>query len=81
MALLLAHITYSQKNCGTIAPPPGEFEDWIQSIRLQPKNTALFEGSIQNTILTIPVVVHVLHKGEVVGNGTNISFERISQIQ
>jgi PKD repeat protein len=36
-------------------------------------------GSIpkSNEILTIPVVVHIIHKGEAVGSGTNISDEQI----
>lgn len=35
----------------------------------------------QNGIITIPVVVHVLHRGEAIGNGRNISLAQIqSQI-
>lgn len=33
------------------------------------------------TIITIPVVVHILHEGEPIGTGTNISIAQIhSQI-
>lgn len=36
---------------------------------------------IPRPVITIPVVVHVIHKGEAVGNGTNISVQQIqSQI-
>jgi hypothetical protein len=36
---------------------------------------------IPRPIITIPVVVHVIHKGEPIGNGTNISVQQIqSQI-
>src|SRR5690554_6772903 len=34
-------------------------------------------GGMRDAILTVPVVVHVIHKGEPVGSGTNISDEQI----
>lgn len=34
-------------------------------------------GGMRDAILTVPVVVHVIHKGEPIGSGTNISDEQV----
>lgn len=57
-----------------------EFEAWIA-----PKVEAIkrnrLAGKSTNTIITIPVVVHVIHNGDAVGSGENISDARVlSQI-
>ncbi len=78
LALLLAQTSLAQKNCGTIAPPPGELENWIQQKLVERSQLATI-GKSQSIELTIPVVVHVLHKGETIGTGTNISTTRIVQ--
>lgn len=58
-----------------------QFENWIQ----QKLTTKRFENQrTQGTqsVYTIPVVVHVIHNGEAIGTGTNISDNQIlSQIQ
>jgi hypothetical protein len=56
------------------------FEKWIQK-KLASKST-FNTGRTQAGTYTIPVVVHVVHNGEVVGTGTNISDAQVlSQIE
>ena len=53
-------------------PSPGEFEDWLNKEIIAKKKLA--ETSlIINGVYQIPVIVHVIHDGEAVGTGTNIS--------
>jgi PKD repeat protein len=57
-------------------PSKEEFEEWMQS---EIDNNASFH--IIGGVYYIPVVVHVIHDGEAVGTGTNVSFAAIqSQI-
>jgi PKD repeat protein len=54
-----------------------QFEQWIQS-EMAANNAA---GKIIGGVYQIPVVVHVIHNGEAVGTGTNVSYAAIqSQI-
>lgn len=53
---------------------PEKFEKWIRNLRRV--NVA---QRTENVIRTIPVVFHILHQGEQVGEGSNISIERIEQ--
>lgn len=41
------------------------------------ENPGIYERSGSNNLLTIPIVIHVLHLGETVGTGTNISDAQI----
>lgn len=50
-----------------------DFESWLEE-KIAARNNSVTEGSI---VLTIPVIVHVIHNGELVGNGTNISADQI----
>ena len=53
-----------------------DFETWMQSQVQQMQTMAITNG-----VYSIPVVVHVIHSGEAVGTGTNVSFAAIqSQI-
>jgi PKD repeat protein len=53
-----------------------DFETWMQSQVQQMQTMAITNG-----VYSIPVVVHVIHNGEAVGTGTNVSFAAIqSQI-
>lgn len=53
-----------------------QFEQWLQSQISQP-----IAGKIIGGVYQIPVVVHVIHNGEAVGSGTNVSYAAIqSQI-
>ncbi len=54
------------------------FENWIQKNKSKSKKTGPFR--IQSTY-QVPVVVHVIHNGEAIGTGTNISDAQVlSQI-
>lgn len=54
-----------------------DFEQWLQRKLANPDNQRTTAE-----VVTIPVVVHVIHKGEPVGEGTNISKAQIeSQIR
>lgn len=65
---------HAQERCGTVAPSSGAFENWLSTKLQQRQNKA---KSPFAPIYQIPVVVHVFHKGEPVGNGVNLSEERI----
>lgn len=57
-----------------------EFEAWLAPKVAQVKQRWLTAKSA-NTVITIPVVVHVIHSGQAVGTGRNISDARVlSQI-
>lgn len=52
------------------------FEDWME------KNLEIGEMVGSRSMITIPVVVHVVHNGQSIGNGPNISQEQVmSQIE
>ena len=61
-----------------------EFEQWIApkiKIEKNKKNNA-FKGLKQNAVITIPVVVHVIHNGDLLGVSENIFDQQVlSQIQ
>ncbi len=51
------------------------FEHWLdQKIA---KNTSKQRTKTEATVLTIPVVFHILHQGEALGTGTNLTDEQI----
>ncbi|MBM3431268.1 MAG: hypothetical protein FJX99_09815, partial [Bacteroidetes bacterium] len=53
-----------------------QFEQWMQQQLIQNQSSAIIGG-----VYYIPVIVHVIHNGEAVGTGTNVSFAAIqSQI-
>lgn len=57
-----------------------DLENAIQK-RTAEIHSAMKAGRVQATVITIPIVVHVIHNGEPVGSGTNISQAQIqSQI-
>ncbi|TAG37766.1 MAG: T9SS C-terminal target domain-containing protein, partial [Cytophagia bacterium] len=51
-----------------------QFEKWIRDIRQKPRNKNFIDN---DEILRIPVVVHVIHEGEAIGTGRNISDAQI----
>ncbi len=88
-------IRAQEKRCGTeevekirraknpLVPSEKEFEMWIRSKLKEAGNRrrALKSEGSEETPRYIPVVVHVLHKGEPVGEGSNLSDKQIfSQI-
>lgn len=66
-----------QDRCAVSPPsyhePPEQFENWLHKLRLERA------GRVQNEVLTIPVVFHIIHQGEPIGEGRNLAFERIEQ--
>ncbi|WP_320003751.1 T9SS-dependent choice-of-anchor J family protein [Shiella aurantiaca] len=53
-----------------------QFENWLQK---RAEEKALRQGaySSQQAVLTVPVVVHIIHNGEALGEGSNIPTEQI----
>jgi hypothetical protein len=85
------HEGFAQRNCGTVkyledsygSKLPGrqeKFEEWIKTKKAQIAATSAFRK--QSEPYKIPVVIHVIHNGESVGNGANISEAQVlSQIK
>lgn len=88
--LLISFSSLGQDRCGTveytlkliqqkkISETPEKFEEWLKTTTSARKrrNQRLSTATYQ-----VPVVVHVIHNGEPIGTGTNISDEQIlSQI-
>lgn len=84
---------FSQRTCGTmhqdsinrlIHPEMGsmsDFEYWLQEKVAASKQKQALQKTA-GTVYTLPVIFHVIHNGESVGSGTNISQEQIeSQIE
>jgi hypothetical protein len=88
LSLSVACTVHAQERCGTVQYEKSliqlnpkkesidQFEKWInKSISRRKANTQRTQRT-QATI-TIPVVVHVIHKGEPIGVGTNLSGAQI----
>jgi hypothetical protein len=84
--------TFAQDRCGTVefsskltqrrnvTETPQQFEEWLRT-RPTVKQRPGSGNRPQTTTYQVPVVVHIVHNGETVGNGTNISDAQIlSQI-
>ena len=78
--------TYAQRNCGTVeymnqlnnVEPKEVFENWINQKQLAAPNTGQESfGEDEVTIYQIPVVIHIVHNGEEIGSGSNISESQI----
>lgn len=52
---------------------PEQFENWLKKLNLGNAERT------NNEVLIIPVVFHIIHQGEPVGQGQNLSFERVQQ--
>lgn len=57
--------------------PLSEFERKLQE-KIEEIEAARKAGRLQNEVITIPVIVHVIHNGEPVGEGTNLSQEQVN---
>ncbi|MDW7694223.1 M43 family zinc metalloprotease [Flammeovirgaceae bacterium SG7u.111] len=63
----------------TFMPGGASFETWLKAAQIKRKSR--FVNEVEETILAIPVIVHVIHNGEEVGVSSNIPVEQIySQI-
>ena len=88
LLLVLATIpalTIAQDRCGTVQYMKNlqsedfqqdklQFEKWMEG-KMRSKKDKRLER--QQAIFEIPVVVHVIHNGEAIGSGTNISDAQI----
>ena len=54
-----------------------QYKERHEKMKLAIKNAASKKFVASNDILQVPVVVHVMHKGEAIGTGTNISDEDV----
>ena len=70
----------AQERCGTMpyraTPQQERFEQWMQE-KVQEKRARAGRQLVDASIYCIPVVVHVVHQGEPVGEGRNISLAQI----
>jgi len=79
LVLLLQNLSFGQHRCGTHSEPDVQFEKWIQE-KIRFKRTRLrTAGKAQLNVYRIPVVVHVIHNGEQIGEGSNLAESRIIQ--
>jgi archaellum component FlaF (FlaF/FlaG flagellin family) len=80
---------WAQRNCATdelekqnktpeqLQEQRDSFENWIEAKKLERFSTNSTKGLDETTIYTIPVVVHIIHRGEPIGVGTNIPDEQV----
>lgn len=62
--------------CGTSKVLDPSFEKWVKT-KIEWKNTVSKFLKTTETVYKIPIVVHILHQGEPIGVGTNLSEEQI----
>ncbi|MCA6074883.1 T9SS-dependent choice-of-anchor J family protein [Fulvivirga sedimenti] len=73
-----------QKNQNYGYEDPAQFESWMREKLRQLRSREANENQPQSAqqVITIPVVVHIINEGELIGNGTNLAEEQIlSQIE
>lgn len=60
-------------------PQRGSLDDFESLLRVKVDeiHTRLKSGKVQAQVLTIPIIVHVVHNGEQIGTGTNISQAQV----
>ncbi|HOY49436.1 MAG TPA: M43 family zinc metalloprotease [Chryseolinea sp.] len=54
-----------------------DFEEAIQQRMKEIQAREIASGRKQSTLLSIPIVVHIIHNGEAIGSGTNISKAQV----
>jgi hypothetical protein len=63
----------AQRTCAT-EDPPAEFETWMDKIKAM-------DTGLSDHEFNIPVIIHILHSGQAVGVGDNITYQQaISQL-
>lgn len=74
-----ATVEYNQLLKKQLKKPESEkiFENWIKQKSLDRKVEQSISGNQVETLYTIPVVIHVIHKGEALNSSGNISDEII----
>lgn len=60
-------------------PQRGRLEDFEEALqeKIKALKAAKKNGRIMGTVVNIPIIVHVVHNGEAIGTGTNISLAQI----
>ncbi len=57
-----------------------DFDTWID--RLKERQAMLRTLALEEQVFNVPVIVHIVHDGEAIGTGTNISLEQVlSQLE
>ena len=56
------------------------FESWMSAKKQELRQRSLGAQSTEQTepVFTVPVVVHIIHRGESIGDGTNIPFSQVA---
>lgn len=73
---LTKEVSYSEGRCKT--PLLNEsFENWLQDILK--KQEQFVNGKKASVVYTIPIIFHIIHTGQAVGSGQNLSATRINQ--
>lgn len=85
MLLFFAKSTFAQdqKGCGNFQRPQASFFDYQEQLNreIQQRTAANASARAENSIYYIPIIFHILHKGEAVGQGLNLNAAQIySQI-
>lgn len=73
--LFLSLNSFSQDRCATVTGQSDGFEKWL--LKVQSKKD--WRRSQMDIPVTVPVVFHIIHNGENIGEGANISEDRILQ--
>lgn len=87
--IFLGENVVAQEKCATDLLPANHkhdhrrFEDWIdQKIEERHRRFGIERTEDSHTVIQIPIVVHIVHRGEVYGTGVNITDEQIfSQLE
>lgn len=80
---------YANEPCGTMAadaelrkkfPKLGSLDDFENQLQRKIAERKVLEksGKIAAAVITIPVIVHIVHNGEAVGSGSNISEAQVT---
>ncbi len=87
--LIICQVTtlFSQERCATNFTPTNQiiinqsdqFESWISEMRARKRDFRQQSAARSNVVYTIPVVFHIIHNGENIGSGGNISDLRIQE--
>ncbi|CAN5232854.1 hypothetical protein BH09BAC3_BH09BAC3_21180 [soil metagenome] len=94
MLMALPHRLSAQERCGTVeyekmihpgssrSETENQFEQWMKARMLSKQTSDNVTLRTQAGPYKIPVVIHIIHKGEGIGSGVNISDAQVlSQIQ
>ena len=85
---LIVSSSFGQEKCATALLKQNQresvdqFESWVQNKIEKPQRFGINSLQKTNSVVKIPVVVHIIHNGEKIGEGVNLSDKQIlSQIE